>query len=416
MASGLAAVIRGRAGALAAMMGVLLAVALPAPAAFADDVRARQWHLDSLKATEVQRLATGRGVVVAVIDSGVQADHPDLAGQLVAGTDITGAGTNGTVDDKNHGTGVAGLIAARGGGPGHALGLAPGAKIMPIRISLDLGPNDAPQAIRWAVDHGATVINLSIGTETAGDKEVEAVRYAFAHDVVVVAAAGNAIEGATGVEAPASIPGVLAVSAVDRTGAFWSGGVRGPQIAIAAPGVDIETLASHFASGRPGGYIQVPGGTSAAAPLVAAAAALIRSRYPRMHAPDVVNRLIRTADDAGPPGRDPEYGFGRLNVLRALTADVPAVATNPLLPAASATRRATGGVAGTDSGRLPVGLLLATGLVLLVLVVVVALIVAVRRSRRRSRRPVPSSVHPGPRQGFQGPGQGYRGPDQGLRR
>ncbi|OLB76676.1 MAG: hypothetical protein AUI14_18015 [Actinobacteria bacterium 13_2_20CM_2_71_6] len=353
-------------------------VALPAVPAAAQDIQALQWHLSALDIAAVHKITTGQGVVVAVLDSGVQADHPDLAGQVLDGTDLTAENlTHGRNDELNHGTGVAGLIAARGGA-GHALGVAPGVKILPVQVNIGMPPNTVPEGIRWAVDHGAKVINISSGVPDVTSDQTDAVAYALAHDVVIVASVGNTTEGDSEVRSPAAIPGVLAVAGTDRSGAGWSGSVQGPSVTIAAPAADIETLASHFASGRPGGYIKVSG-TSAAAPIVAGAAALVRARYPQLHVADVINRLIVTADDVGAPGRDPVYGYGRLNILKALTADVPPVTRNPLLAPSTPAAVASARSAGPGTGVL---IAVVVGIVvLLVLVVVLVLVLVLRRGR-----------------------------------
>jgi membrane-anchored mycosin MYCP len=366
--------------------------------AWAEPVRSLQWHLATLKIDEVHKLSTGAGVVVAVLDTGVQSTHPDLAGRVLDGVHVSDAGTadddKGLVDGTNHGTAVAGLIAAKGGGPDHALGIAPDARILPVTVHLgDFGPTDAPAGIRWAVDHGAKVINLSIGGQHTNDEYDAAVRYALDHDVVVVAAAGNVKNGDAGVQVPGRLPGVLAVTAVDRTGTFWSGSAHGPQVGLAAPGVDIESLANHFSDGKPGGYIHASG-TSGAAPMVAGAAALVRSRYPALKAPDVVNRLIRTADDAGPAGRDDEYGFGRLDILRALTADVPHVDANPLGAPAHPTSAAA--APRSRSASLTRAVLVGLGgLGVLILLVVAGVLYAVTRSGRRRTAGTPAPRPPG---------------------
>jgi len=359
-----------------AVLVILATVALPVAPAAAQDIQALQWHLSALDIAAVHKITTGQGVVVAVLDSGVQADHPDLAGQVLDGTDLTAENrTHGRNDEQNHGTGVAGLIAATGGA-GHALGIAPGVKILPVQVNIGLPPNNVPEGIRWAVDHGAKVINISSGVPDVTVEQTDAVAYALAHDVVVVAAVGNTTEGDSQVLSPAAIPGVLAVAGTDRSGAGWSGSLTGPAVTIAAPAADIETLASHFASGRPGGYIKVSG-TSAAAPIVAGAAALVRARYPQLHVADVINRLIVTADDAGAPGRDPVYGYGRLNILKALTADVPPVTRNPLLAPATPAVSARAGGPGSGVGVLVAAMVGVVLLAVLVLVVVLVL----RRNR-----------------------------------
>jgi membrane-anchored mycosin MYCP len=366
----------GRALAVVTVLGALVTLGLPAVPASAEDVQALEWHLTALDVAAAQKISTGQGVIVAVLDSGVQADHPDLAGQVLPGTDLsTDNAYKGQIDTKNHGTGVAGVIAAKGG-KGHMLGIAPGAKILPV-LTADEPGQIVAQGIRWAVDHGAKVINISGGIQDPTEEEVAGVRYALDHDVVVVAAAGNTTQGDTHVIAPASIPGVIAVVGTDRTGNAWSGNVHGPEVTLAAPAADIVTLANHLSDLRPGGYVNVSG-TSESAPMVAAAAALVRAKYPQLHVNDVINRLVSTADDLGAPGRDPVYGYGRLNIVKALTADVAPVSSNPLVtasPSAPAPRAA----AGSDRTLLLAAL---AGGGLLFVVIVVVVVVAVARSRR----------------------------------
>ncbi|MEU4569664.1 type VII secretion-associated serine protease mycosin [Micromonospora sp. NPDC023956] len=363
----------------------LVVVGTPVPAVAAAPPLARQWHLDALRVGEAHRISTGAGVTVAVVDTGVYAEHPDLTGRILDGRRLIGRDDKGKIDERNHGTGVAGLIVARGGGNGRALGIAPGARILPVTVATNtFAGSNLPEGIRYAVDHGATVVNISNGGPTTSSALDEAVRYAQSKDVVVVAAAGNAEQGDSGVLYPARLPGVIAVGATDRDGEPWSGGTRGAQIAITAPGVDVSTTAGRWSDLTEGGYVTVDG-TSAAAPLVAGAAALVRARYPEASAAEVVNRLVSTARDAGPPGRDDRYGFGRLDLVRALTADVPPVDANPLgaVPAAEEAAEEPVGTSGFALGPLVpvvIGLLVVAALVVLLVVLLV-----VRRNNRRAR-------------------------------
>ncbi|MQA83275.1 MAG: type VII secretion-associated serine protease mycosin [Streptosporangiales bacterium] len=310
----------------AAAVNAAAVFVLPARPAVADNVRASQWHLLSLDVAKTHRVSRGKGVTVAVIDSGVQASHPDLRGSVVRGRDFVGD-TDGRVDRNGHGTGVAALIAGHGHGTGDgALGLAPRATILPVRVSNPNGKytsTAAAQGVRWAVDHGADVINMSGGASADDPALRGAVAYAQARDVVVVASAGNTDQGDRRVLYPAAYPGVVAVSAVDGTDKFSPDSVRGPRVALAAPGVRVVTATTD------GGYA-IGAGTSDAAALVSGAAALVRAEHPDLDATNVVNRLIRTAEDRGPSGRDPRYGFGTVVPVAALTADVPRVAENPL--------------------------------------------------------------------------------------
>jgi subtilisin family serine protease len=361
----------------------------PLPA-HADAVRAAQWQLSALDAPAAWSRSTGAGVVVAVLDSGVDADHPDLAGHVLSGADFVDGTTDGRTDPVGHGTAVAGLIAGRADDSAGVEGIAPDAEILPVRV-LDAQNKYADAAtvaegLRWAVDHGAGVVNVSLGGAIRSDTLAAAIGYAYAHDVVVVACTGNkAADEPTDVWYPAREPGVVAVaglapidpatpdpatpdpatpdparpdsatpdSAADSPAAgsaapgsgvtLWSGGLTGPYTVLTAPAVDL--LAA-----KPGGYWQVQG-TSFAAPLVAGVAALIRARWPGMDAANVVNRLISTADDLGPAGRDPLYGYGEVDPVRALTATgIRSVTRNPLLAAAATEPAAASAPAAAGAG------------------------------------------------------------------
>ena len=304
------------------------ATALPVllPARY-DPVRDDQWQLRELSATTAWQYSTGGDVVVAVIDSVVDASHVDLAGQVLPGMDFVDDG-DGRSDPGGHGTTVAGLIAGRGDDDSGVLGLAPDAKILPVRVLDEENRYDdaiiVARAVRWAVDNGAQVINLSLGGSGDSPALAAALDYAFASDVVVVACTGNvSATGTTRVWYPAREPGVIAVAGLERGGdELWPGSITGPETVLTAP-------ATGLLGARPGGYWRVQG-TSFAAPLVAATAALIRARWPDMSAGTVVQRLIETAEDLGAPGRDDRYGFGLVDPVAALTAGVDPVPRNPL--------------------------------------------------------------------------------------
>jgi subtilisin family serine protease len=178
--------------------------------------------------------------------------------------------------------------------------------------------------VRWAVDNGARVINLSLGGSGDSAALAAALDYAFARDVVVVACTGNvAASSSSKVWYPAREPGVIAVAGLDRdSDNLWSGSITGRATVLAAP-------ATGLVGARPGGYWRVQG-TSFAAPLVAATAALVRARYPQMSAGDVVNRLLTTARDIGSTGRDDRFGYGLVDPVAALNAEVTPVGRNPL--------------------------------------------------------------------------------------
>jgi type VII secretion-associated serine protease mycosin len=272
--------------------------------------------------------STGKGQVVAVIDSGVDASHPDLRGSVLPGHDFVDGSTDGRRDDVGHGTMVASLIAGHKDDRG-VVGLAPDSRILPIRVLDDHNEYDSADqvasAVRWATDHGADVINLSLGSAQTATVLSNALHYAADHDVVVVACTGNlSNRRGTNVWHPAREPGVVAVSGVTKQGEFWRGSLSGSATVLSAPATEI--VGAH-----PGGDYQQMQGTSFAAPMVSAAAALVRSKLPELSAGNVIQRLITTAWDYGPPGRDPEFGFGIVNPTRALTASVPTVSGNPLL-------------------------------------------------------------------------------------
>ncbi|HET9518985.1 MAG TPA: type VII secretion-associated serine protease mycosin [Actinoplanes sp.] len=293
-----------------------------------DPVRDEQWHLKALGVAGAWEYASGDGVTVAVIDSGVDAGHVDLVGQVLPGNDLVARGGDAHSDPVGHGTTVAALIAGRSDDPAGVVGIAPKAKILPVRVlDQDNRYDDAmivAKAVRWAVDQGARVINLSLGGSGSSAALAAALDYAFAKDVVVVACTGNTgSAGTSDVWYPAREPGVVAVAGLDRGGErLWSGSITGRQTVLVAP-------ATQLTGARPDGYWPVQG-TSFAAPMVSGTAALIRSRWPHMPAGEVINRIIATARDLGPIGPDDTYGYGEVDPTAALTATVPSVLDNPL--------------------------------------------------------------------------------------
>ncbi|GGQ41233.1 S8 family serine peptidase [Couchioplanes azureus] len=279
--------------------------------AYADEIRNKQWHLTFLQVSEAHLISTGKGVTVAVIDSGV-AQHPDLDGSILSGTDLIKSG-NGRTDLTGHGSSMAGLIAAHGEDDQGALGIAPDAKVIPIRV-LGSGRTNVPfgKAVRFALNHGAKVINISIGGGVQPD-DFAVFKEAATADAVVVASAGNRPESVA-ISAPAFLDSVVAVGAVDRSGRRAAISVTGQALDLSAPGEDITS------TNNKGGYIVGQKGTSDAAAIVSGAAALLRSKYPGMTAEEVVQRLKDTATDKGAPGVDEEYGHGIVNIVAALRA------------------------------------------------------------------------------------------------
>ncbi|GGQ79478.1 type VII secretion-associated serine protease mycosin [Couchioplanes azureus] len=346
-----------------------------APAA-AQPVRDRQWHLAALKVGEAHEVTRGAGVTVAVIDSGIQAKHQDLAGAVLPGKDFFDPRGDGRTDIDGHGTAMAGILAGRGHGREQGiLGIAPAVKMLPVRVPLNMPSSGKvlADAITYAAGHGARVINMSLG----GNDEAlihDAIRAAQAADIVLVASSGN--RGEIKGDYPAKYPEVLAVGAVDRAGKIAKFSITGPQVDLVAPGVDIASTDIGES-----GY-SVSYGTSHATAIVSGAAALIRARYPELSAADVVQRLTATAVDAGEPGRDDVYGYGRLDLVKALTADV-AAAPPTAAPSASVGPGPVVVPSASEGSKRVSPILLTGGLAVVVLVLgglVVALMV--RRQRR----------------------------------
>ncbi|WP_436970637.1 type VII secretion-associated serine protease mycosin [Micromonospora avicenniae] len=294
------------------------AVANPVAPTAEDRVRNDQWHLRYLKVPEAHHISQGEGVTVAVPDTGVD-PHPDLRRNLLNGIAVVpGGSSNGQQDPNGHGTGMAGLIAAHGRGETRgALGVAPRAKVLPIvdtRADGDGNADTLAQSIEYAVEKGADVISIS-GGGGGSSRLIRAVRLAIASDVIIVAGVGNYPDDLR-ISYPASEPGVIAVGGIDRQGKHAAMSVTGPQIDVVAPAVDIISTSR-------GGMYRKGTGTSDSTAIVAGAVALIRSKYPYLPAREVVHRLTATAIDKGPPGRDDEYGYGVIDIVAALTADVP---------------------------------------------------------------------------------------------
>ena len=333
----------------------------------------------------------------------MDATHRDLVGQVLPGRGFgTLSGMDGRRDasGRGHGTHMAGTIAAKGGAPDRALGIAPEAKILPVALGLGIRTRHHCLGIRWAADNGAKVISMSFGSAESPDPAYRpavaaAVKYALDHDVVLVAGSGNTVteDGSSAREddvlTPGDIPGVIAVAATDKQAHRLATSVYGPEVVLAAPG---EQIAGPFPVALAESGYGNGGFTSSATAIVSGVAALIRSRYPEMDAKNVINRLIATARDQGPPGRDPFVGFGTVRPMNALTDNVPAVTAWPLPTPQAAAPTAPGEPDGAD-GIPPVAFWLAAGVCVLAVVVavVVTTLLLVARARRRvmMRAPAP---------------------------
>ena len=343
-------------------------------------------------------IATGAGVRVAVIDSGVDPDHPQLKGHVTEGADFLRHDSDGRQDCVGHGTEVASIITARVVDGVPFRGLAPAAKIVPVRISeqevvggKEVGVQGTPaefaDAIAWAADPArgnAQVINISLVMTRDNDQVRDAVAAAIAAGVVIVAAAGN--DGRAGAPNltpyPAAYPGVIGVGAIGANGQRADFSQHGDYVDIMAAGQAITVAA------RESGHT-VGEGTSFATPFVAATAALLRQRFPTLTPEQVQRRLIATADPA-PGGRhSPEYGYGLLNPYRALTETLAAADQPVRAPAVVHTENpATVALAARRERSTQMSLVAATvGAAVAVLLGFVAAVV--RRGRRRGWRPAP---------------------------
>ncbi|WP_353945084.1 S8 family serine peptidase [Streptomyces sp. HUAS MG91] len=397
-----------------AAAGALLFAA--APTASADQVRDGQWQLSAFSADKIWQVATGKGVTVAVIDDGVDASHPDLKGNVLPGKDFESGDNDASPEDgSSHGTSMAGDIAAHGhganGGSG-AKGLAPDAKILPLR---DLGGNCFAQSIRYAVDHGAQVINISQGVSNCADERavLEAISYANGHGAPVVISTGNEGENANDM-LPVSYPGVVGVGAVASSGEVWGKSNYGKPVLLTAPGVEIVSPGTGST-----GYTKAQG-TSDSAAFVSGALALLKQKFPDLSAGQLVNRLVKSA---GLPASaknltlpDEHYGYGYIQPLAALTRKIPAGSKNGPLkidelnaaigkdggsasgsPAPESTSSAAS--ADSDSGGLTPGVII--GIIVGALVVLAIIVVVVVRSRKKNG----SGPPPPPGGGWGGGGQ-----------
>ncbi len=329
--------LRGLRPALGALVAVLLVVT-PALPASADTVRDMQYWLGDYGFTTAWETTKGAGVTVAVIDTGIADGPTELNGAVAGGVDVSGLGSaDGRTpvgsEGSEHGTLVASMIAGRGrtGGAG-VIGVAPEARLLSVSVGFGSeGSTVVPwdeqiaTAVRWAVDNGADVINMSL-TRNSLDWPTswdDAFLYAFSHDVVVVAAAGNRGSGTVEVGAPATIPGVLTVAGVDRTGsASFDASSQGITIAVAAPSEQLVGV-------TPAGSSVQWQGTSGAAPIVSGLVALVRSAWPDLSAADVIERVTATAKQVGDSAQSPIYGAGLIDAERAVSATVGPASTSP---------------------------------------------------------------------------------------
>jgi membrane-anchored mycosin MYCP len=388
-------------GALTGMAAALLPAAPAQARAFVCPSLPGQAKTSAAKPYETQlfapeRLApfaTGAGVRVAVIDSGVDADHPQLRDRVTAGRDFLHGDASGRQDCVGHGTAVASLIAAEPVQGAGLRGLAPDATIVPVRVSEQtdtdqsagepVSPAKFATAIDWAVDEGgADVINMSLVMTTDDGRVRAAVARAVAAGVVVVAAAGNDGRPDDGNPRPypASYPDVIGVGAIGANGVAGDFSQHGDYVDVMAPGVAVTVAA------RRSGHIQGDG-TSYATPFVAATAALLKQRFPSLTPAQVARRILATTDPA-PGGRRSElYGFGVLNPYRALTETLGPESPPPPAPAVMHTEDPAALALAARRAHAQDMSLLAAAIGVGVVLLVVVLAAALRRGRRRGWRP-----------------------------
>ncbi|GAA5150464.1 hypothetical protein GCM10025768_15430 [Microbacterium pseudoresistens] len=311
----------------------------PTPTPTIDPIQLAEYWLDGGHVREAWETTRGEGVTIAIIDTGIAQGPAAFEGAVVGGTDVSGLGSPdgrtpvGPVD-ADHGSLVASLAAARPAADGTGMiGVAPKANL--LSVSLGFGASapvpfvqQVAEAIVWAVDNGADIINLSFTTNTLDwDKSWDdAFLYAYEHDVVIIAAAGNRGSGTASVGAPATIPGVLTVGGVDQHGiASRAASTQGITIGVMAPSESLLGITPD------GDLIRWPG-TSGAAPIIAGVAALVRAAHPELDAANVINRIIRTArpSDQATQNPDPLYGYGLFDAAAAVKDDVAPVDANPM--------------------------------------------------------------------------------------
>ena len=436
--------LRSRATAAVAAGLTATCIGVAATPAFADTVRNQEWWLTSLHVTKAWLSSRGAGVKVAVLDTGVDANQPDLAGSVTTGRDYTGSGrTAGGPFWGVHGTAVASIIAGHGHGPHHAdgvMGVAPEAKILSVRVTLETKdpllanstvaaalPDAIARGIRYALRHGAQVIDLPLdpaaqaGATTPGGSPAErsAVAAALAKGVVLVAPSGDNGAGSDTVNYPAAYPGVISV------GAFGQGFIKAPFTNHQAYATLTAAGNGVIAANGPTGYAKLKS-TSAASAVVAGIAALIRSQFPTLTPAQVEQALTSSTAFHHPAGQKDGSGAGTADAAAALLAAAtinatptssasPGSAGNPTPPTAPVVKVSTKSL--WQAVRIPVlGL---AALVLLALIILISVRVRQRRVLDAQLAPLQAAARASRAQsaagmtGMGSPGPGY-GPPAGA--
>jgi len=391
---------------LAALCPVTAAAAPSDCTAAGTKIMAEPWPQKMLAPDRAWPFATGTGITVAVLDSGVDPTVPKLKGHVESSKNYLTDGSSPDTDCVGHGTEVAGIIAAQSDQVVGFFGVAPGVKILPVEVSErevmangkpggdTATPEQLAEAITYAVDHHADIINMSLVMYDEDPQVKAAIADAERRNVLVVAAVGNDAENGNPTPYPAAYPGVLGVGAIDSTGTRASDSQHGKYVDVVAPGVQVITTA------REHGEVRV-NGTSFATPFVSGVAALVRERYPTLSAAQVADRIMATADPASGPAS--EYGHGIVDPYRAVTEPM-ATGSPRALPAMhdAASDRAAAARAASDRAATGLAVRVTAG-VLVVAAVVAFLAFAVPRGRRRGwvprlevARPPPPPADPAP--------------------
>lgn len=296
-----------------------------------------QWHLSKIQAPAAWDISTGNtSQIVAVVDTGVNFNHPDLAGKLLSGGYDFIANDSDPTDENGHGTAVAGTLSPATNNALGVAGVSWNTPILPIRV-LDASGSGSYSAIAngitYAADHGAKIINLSLGGTTSSTTLQNAVNYAWSKGCVIVAAAGNS--GSSSPEYPAACTNVIAVSATDSNDARPSWSNYGSYVDISAPGTNICTL---YGSNQYANW----NGTSFSTPVVSGVLALMASTNGNLNNSALVTALLNNTDDIGTAGYDAYFGYGRVNAYKAVSAAKALISVDTVAPVAAVTSPTNG--------------------------------------------------------------------------
>ncbi|MFJ1549101.1 type VII secretion-associated serine protease mycosin [Streptomyces sp. NPDC088246] len=331
---------------VAALGSLLLLGGAVAPAASADTMRDREWYLDRMQAAEMWKTSTGKGITVAVLDTGVIPSVSELTGRVLPGKNFVEPQRGAHKDKDGHGTAMAMLIAGNGVNGQGVKGLAPDARILPLTVfgsSKEAGTNHLSAllaAIRYAADSDAKIINMSLAYESFTLDEDEraqiqqAVDYAVKRGKLLLAGSGNTGDSGNYVGYPAATAGVAGIGAVDKTSSVTKFSVSGPQVALAAPGEDIPIRCVDGETGYCSSW-----GTSQATAIASASAALIWSKHPSWTGNQVLRVMMNTAGKPTKGAIPSRYiGYGTVRPRVAVLGDPgdPGPAdVNPLVAARS---------------------------------------------------------------------------------